>query len=99
MAKISIKKKYIFLGDCDSINIEIICKSFSLLKNKVKYIIIGNKDDLQKYQKKIKNNLKINTIIDPYDFDKVDSNLLNIFNVDHISKKKFENLLNQIKIE
>lgn len=98
MAKISIKKKYIFLGDCDSINIEIICKSFSLLKNKVKYIIIGNKDDLQKYQKKIKNNLKINTIIDPYDFDKVDSNLLNIFNVDHISKKKFENLLNQIKI-
>ena len=67
-------------------------------QNKVKYIIIGNKDDLQKYQKKIKNNLKINTIIDPYDFDKVDSNLLNIFNVDHISKKKFENLLNQIKI-
>ena len=98
MAKISIKKKYIFLGDCDSINIEIICKSFSLLKNKVKYIIIGNKDDLQKYQKKIKNNLKINTIIDPYDFDKVDTNLLNIFNIDHISKKKFENLFNQIKI-
>ena len=60
MAKLLIKKKYIFLGDCDSINIEIICKSFSLLKNKVKYIIIGNKDDLQKYQKKIKNNLKIN---------------------------------------
>jgi 4-hydroxythreonine-4-phosphate dehydrogenase len=98
MAKISIKKKYIFLGDYDSINIEIICKSFSLLKNKVKYIIIGNKDDLQKYQKKIKNNLKINTIIDPYDFDKVDTNFLNIFNIDHISKKKFENLLNQIKI-
>ena len=98
MVKKSIKKKYIFLGDCDSINIEIICKSFFLLKNKVKYIIIGNKNDLQKYQKKIKNNLKINTIIDPYNFDKVDTNLLNIFNVDHISKKKFENLLNQIKI-
>jgi hypothetical protein len=52
MAKISIKKKYIFLGDCDSINIEIICKSFSLLKNKVKYIIIGNKGRSSKISKK-----------------------------------------------
>ena len=49
MAKILIKKKYIFLGDCDSINIEIICKSYSLLKNKIKYIIIGNIEDIQKY--------------------------------------------------
>jgi len=98
MAKKSIKKKYIFLGDFDSINIEIICKSFSLLKNKVKYIIIANTDDVQKYQKKIKDKLKINIIIDPYDFDKVNANYLNIFNVNHISKKKFENLLNQIKI-
>ena len=68
MAKNKLKKKYIFLGDCDSINIEIICKSHKLLKNKIKYIIIGNIKDIQKYLKKIKSNIKINEIIDPIKF-------------------------------
>ena len=98
MAKTLIKKKYIFLGDCDSINIEIICKSYPLLKNKIKYIIIGNIEDLQKYLKKIKTNIKIKEIIDPYDFNRVDVNYLNIYNVNNISIEKFKNLLNQIKI-
>jgi len=98
MEKTLIKKKYIFLGDCDSINIEIICKSYPLLKNKIKYIIIGNLEDLQKYLKKIKTNIKIKEIIDPYDFNKVDANYLNIYNVNNISIEKFKNLLNQIKI-
>ena len=98
MAKTLIKKKYIFLGDCDSINIEIICKSYPLLKNKIKYIIIGNIEDLQKYLKKIKTNIKIKEIIDPYDFNKVDANYLNIYNVNNISIEKYKNLLNQIKI-
>ena len=98
MAKTLIKKKYIFLGDCDSINIEIICKSYPILKNKIKYIIIGNIEDLQKYLKKIKTNIKIKEIIDPYDFNKVDANYLNIYNVNNISIEKFKNLLNQIKI-
>ena len=98
MARTLIKKKYIFLGDCDSINIEIICKSFSLLKNKVKYIIIGNKEDFQKYQNKINSNIKLKVLIDTYDFDKVHSNFLNIFNIDNVCKEKFKNLLNQIQI-
>ena len=79
MAKTLIKKKYIFLGDCDSINIEIICKSYPLLKNKIKYMIIGNIEDFQKYLKKIKTNIKLKEIIDPYDFHEVDVNYLNIF--------------------
>ena len=37
------KKKFIFLGETDSINIEIILNSHSYLKNKVKYVIICNK--------------------------------------------------------
>ena len=98
MAKTLIKKKYIFLGDCDSINIEIICKSYPLLKNKIKYIIIGNIEDLQKYLKKIKTNIKIKEIIDPYDFHEVDVNYLNIYNVNNVSNEKYKNLLNQIKI-
>ena len=46
MTKLRIKKKYIFLGDTDSINTELIIKSFDFLKNKVNYIIFCNKKDL-----------------------------------------------------
>ena len=35
------KKKFVFIGDTNSINIEIICKSHKFLKNKIKYILIG----------------------------------------------------------
>ena len=98
MAKTLIKEKYIFLGDYDSINIEIIYKSYPLLKNKIKYIIISNIEDFQKYLKKIKANIKLREIIDPYDFHDVDVNYLNIYNVSNISREKFKNLLNQIKI-
>ena len=48
MTKQVIKKKYIFLGDINSINIELILKSFEFLKNKVKYIVICDKNDLTK---------------------------------------------------
>ena len=37
------KNKYVFLGDIDSVNIEIIIKSHKFLKDKVNYILIGNK--------------------------------------------------------
>ena len=98
MVKTLIKKKYIFLGDCDSINIEIISKSYPLLKKKIKYIIIGNIEDFKKYLKKIKTNTKLKEIIDPYDFHEVDVNYLNIYNVNNVSYEKYKNLLNQIKI-
>ena len=98
MAKKLIKKKYIFLGDCDSINIEIIFKSYPLLKNKIKYIIIGNIKDIQKYLEKIKTNIELKEIINPYDFDEADVNYMNIYNVNNVSSEKFKNLLNQIKI-
>ena len=35
MKKQKIKKKYVFLGDLDSINIELIIKSFNFLKIKL----------------------------------------------------------------
>ena len=52
----------------DSINIEIIAKSHQILKNKVKYILIGNIIDLKKYLKKISSNLRINEVYDPIKF-------------------------------
>ena len=92
MKKHKIRNKYVFLGDIDSINIEIVCKSFNYLKNKVNYLIICNKYDLIK-----RTNININEIYDPIGFTNYKKNFLNIFNVENISKKKYLNLLNQIK--
>ena len=47
-------RKYVFLGDTDSINIEIIVKSHSFLKEKIQYIIIGNILEFKKYLIKLK---------------------------------------------
>lgn len=92
------KKKFIFLGDLNSINIELIDKSHKYLKKSVKYILIGNSNELFKYLKKISSNLNINEINNPLNFDNYIINSLNIYNVDNISKKKYLNLINQIKI-
>ncbi len=93
MRKLKIKNKYVLLGDVDSINIEIIVKSFHFLKNKVQYLIICNKHDLTK-----KINLKINELYDPISFENYKKNELNVYNIENISKKKYLNLINQIKI-
>ena len=98
MQKQKIKNKYIFLGDLDSINIELIIKSFNFLKYKVNYIIICNKNDFLKSIYFKKSDLKINEIIDPFNFRGYKSNQINIFNIENISRKKYINLINQIKI-
>jgi len=93
-----LKKKFIFIGDIDSINLELVHKSHRLLKNKVKYILIGNINDVYKYLKKLQSKLIINEIISPLDFENYNPNSLNLFNIENISKKKHINLLNQIQI-
>ncbi len=98
MKKLKIKKKYIFLGEIDSINIELIIKSFNFLKSKVNYILICNKEDLIKSIFFKRSNLKINEILNPLNFNNYKKDKLNIFNIEDISDKKHINLLNQIKI-
>lgn len=92
------KKKIVFLGDTNSINIEIVCKSHGLLKNKVQYLLIGNTKDLRKYLDHINSKLEINEINDPINFKNYKKNCLNIFNIEKISSHKYKNLLNQINI-
>lgn len=92
------KFKYIFVGDDNSINIELICNSFEYLKNITKYIIIGEINSFKKYQNRIGSKIKINEIFNPYEFNNCDSDSLNFFNVHNIKSKKVDNLLNQIKI-
>ncbi len=93
-----IKNKYVFVGDTNSINIEIILKSAPYLEKKVNYILIGNIRDIQKYMQKIKFKLSINEIINPLDFRECKSKFINIFNIDNVSQKKYQNIINQIKI-
>ena len=92
------KKKFVFIGDIDSINLEIVQKSHKLLKNKVQYILLGNIKDIYEYSKKIQSNLHINEIINPLDFENYNPNNINLFNIENISKKKYINLINQINI-
>jgi len=98
MTKQDIKKKYLFLGDIDSINIELVLKSFGILKNKVNYILICNKKDLLRSNYFKRKKIEINEILDPISFLNYKKNKLNVFNVNNISKKKYLNLLNQIQI-
>ena len=92
------KNKLIFLGDLESINIELVIKSFDFLKYKVRYILICNKYDFLKSIHFKKSNLLINEILDPINFNNYKINQINIFNIENISRKKYVNLLNQIKI-
>ena len=90
------KKKLVFIGDTNSINIEIIIKSHKFIKNKIKYILIGNKREFISYYTKLSSNLKINSVLDPINFFNYDKESLNIFDIQNVSKKKFSNLINQI---
>ena len=92
------KNKYVFLGDINSINVEIISKSYISLKGKVRYILLGNISDLKRYLLRIKSKLKINEILNPLDFGEYNDQYINIFNIENNSSKKYKNLLNQIYI-
>lgn len=90
--------KYVFVGDDNSINIELICNSFKKLKSITKYIIIGEINNFRNYQNKIGSKIEINEILNPYDFSKCKFNKLNFFNIPNVKTKKIDNLINQINI-
>ena len=92
------KKKFVFLGDLDSINIELIHNSHNYLKNKVEYILLGNIKDASKYLSKINSKIEINEIYNPLNFENYKKNNLNFFNIENIYKKKYQTLLNQLSI-
>ena len=92
------KKKFVFLGDLDSINLELIYNSHNYLKNKVEYILLGNIKDTSKYLSKINSNLEINEIYNPLNFENYKKDNLNFFNIENIHKEKHQTLLNQLSI-
>ena len=91
-------QKYVFVGDCNSINLEIIYKGFSYLKNKLEYILIGDIDDLKSYLNSINSKIRVNEIYNPLSFKEYKKNYFNFFNVKKKNIKKYKNLLHQIEI-
>ena len=92
------KKKFVFLGDLDSINLELIYNSHNYLKNKVEYILLGNIKDASKYLSRINSKIEINEIYNPLNFENYKKNTFNFFNIENIHKEKHQNLLNQLII-
>ena len=92
------KKKLVFIGDIDSINVEIINKSHKTLKNKVEYILLCNIRDISKYLEKFGSKIAINEIYNPLNFQNLNKNCLNCYNIEDISKEKYKNLINQINL-
>ena len=91
------KNKYVFLGDIDSINLELIFKSFNKIKNKVKYLVIGNIHEAYEYLGKVKNTININEVFDPLNFKELNSNFINFYHIAPF-KNKIDNMLAQIKL-
>ena len=92
------KKKYVFTGDLNSINLELVHKSHNYLKNKVKYILLGNINDASHYLNKLKSKIRINEIYNPLSFENYNRDSLNFYNIENISNKNYKNLINQINI-
>ena len=87
--------KIIFAGDTDSINLEIIFNSHNYLKNKVNYYLVGNILEIYAHLKKLKKQIKINEIINPFDFTNLKNDYLNVYNLKK-SNSKIDNLIAQI---
>jgi 4-hydroxythreonine-4-phosphate dehydrogenase len=93
-----LKKKFVFLGDLDSINLELIHNSHNFLKDKVEYILLGNIKDASIYLSKINSKLEINEIYNPLNFENYNKYALNFFNIENINKTKYQILINQLNI-
>ena len=91
-------KKYLLIGDIDSINLEIISKSHKKIINITKYILFGNFNEVNHYLKKIKSRIKTQKVYDPINFLNYKKNYLNIYDIENISRYKHLNLINQINI-
>ena len=92
------KKKFVLLGDLESINLELIHNSHNYLKNKVEYILLGNIKEASKYLSKINSKIEINEIYNPLNFQNYKNDNLNFFNIENIDKEKNQILLNQLTI-
>ena len=91
--------KLVYIGDINSINLEIIEKAHNeLFLNKIRYILIGNLNEANKYFKKIKTNKKIIEIFDLNSLRDIEKYAINFFDIGNELYEKPLNIINQINI-
>jgi len=91
-------KKFVFIGDLNSINSEVIIKSFNIYNKYCKLLFVCSKKSVQNELLRFKSNIKINIIYDPISFLGFQKNSINIFEIPDKSKFKYINLLNQLNV-
>jgi 4-hydroxy-L-threonine phosphate dehydrogenase PdxA len=60
--------------------------------------LIGDRNEIKNYLKKVNSILKINEILDPFKFYDYKIGSLNIFNIKSLHSEKYKNIINQLKI-
>ena len=91
--------KLVFIGDTNSINLEIIEKAHNeLISKKIKYILLGNLEEANSYFKKIKSKKKFFEILDFKQVIKMNKHKINFFDIGTAKGEKSLNIINQINI-
>ena len=85
-------KKFVFIGDLNSINSEVIIKSFNIYNKYCKLLFVCSKKSVQNELLRFKSNIKINIIYDPISFFGFQKNSINIFEIPDKSKFKLEGI-------
>ena len=99
MSTKALNNKLIFVGDLNSINIEIIAKSYKYLtKKKIKIILVGDIENIKNYFKKIKFRVSIIEIFSIEDHQNFNSKNIFVFDIGSKSVDKPNMILNQIVI-
>ena len=91
--------KLVFVGDINSINLEIISKSHSYLANKkIKYVLLGNINEITNYFKKINFHQDFIEVFSLDDLKYIKNSKICIFDLDTDLPNKSKNIINQLKI-
>ena len=91
--------KLVFVGDINSINLEIISKSHSYLANKkIKYVLLGNINEITNYFKKINFHQDFIEVFSLDDLKYIKNSKICIFDLDTDLTNKSKNIINQLKI-
>ena len=94
------KIKLVYVGDLNSINLEIIANSHSyLVKKKIKYILIGDITKIKKYFSVIKNDsIKLIEVFNFTDIFYIKRNAIFIFDLQSKQLEKSDLIINQVNI-
>ena len=97
--KILNKIKLVYVGDLNSINLEIIANSHRyLVQEKIQYILIGDIFKIKQYFNKIKVNHEVTEIFNFTDILLIKKNAIFVFDAHSKQLKKSDLILNQINI-